>query len=73
MSKVKDIKIILKTGEKQKLPTRENLEGYHLIFQWKHCKPEGSVMIYAKCWKEKKPSNQEYSIHQDYHPDLEEK
>ena len=33
--------------------TREHPKGYQLIFVSKLCRPEGSNMVYLKCWKGK--------------------
>ena len=47
LTKIKDKEKLWKAArEKQQIHTREPQQAYRQIFQQKHCRPEGSDMIY---------------------------
>lgn len=64
--KVKDKEKVWKQQEQNEDHLQRNFTDKQLIYQQKHCKPEGSGIAYPKCSKEKIPANQESYIQQSY-------
>lgn len=54
--KVKDKEKVWKQQEQNEDHLQRNFTDKQLIYQQKHCKPEGSGMAYLKCSKEKNPA-----------------
>ena len=73
MSKVKEKEKNLK-GSKRKITSyvQRSPQWLSADFSAEAFKPEGSGIIYLKCWKEKS-YNQNYSSQQGYHSELKER
>ena len=63
----------MQQDKNKKSHTREPPYGYWLIFQQKLCRPEGSGMIYSKCWEKNKAYNLRHSNWKGYHSELKER